>query len=160
MGDIWRVSGTQSLVQQMPDLWLDSWEKSLHLAYPVALVHAVSSGKYCTLAQGMKCQQKKTVTLVSLGFKQRTPTLFPRFWQAWSRERSRRGPTRMLEPTAARLGSERARRGAGSQKRPAEGAPGPLKAWRWAAAPPGAGHRLQSGADHSRGRARYPPGAR
>ena len=47
-------------------LWFTLWEKSLHLAYPVALgTRSERSGKYCTLAQGMKCQQKKTVTLVN-----------------------------------------------------------------------------------------------
>ncbi|CAI9176243.1 unnamed protein product [Rangifer tarandus platyrhynchus] len=72
----------------------------------------------------------------------------------------------MLEPIPARLGSERAQSGRWKPKRPAEGAPGPLRACRWAGGArraPGSGLRLQSGSDHSGGRARYPswaPGER
>ena len=107
-------------------LWFTLWEKSLHLAYPVALgTYSKRSGKYCTLAQGLKCQQKKKCSPLSVfrDLKQRTPPPFP---GSGSHGRGRVGPG------AARLGSERAQSGRWKPKRPAEGAPGPLKAWRWA----------------------------
>ena len=47
-------------------LWFTLREESLPLAYPVALgTRRERSGKYCTLAERMKCQQKKFFTLVS-----------------------------------------------------------------------------------------------